>query len=407
MTADSADGNGGVRKRYFAGTHRCRTPEETLDAYMPLLSRFQVTRLANITGLDSLCVPVYLAVRPNAKGLSVSQGKGLTAAAAKASAMMESIECWHGENIRKPLRHGSVADMQSCGLRVCDVERLPRRRGGRGRRDLAMFWIEGYDIIGEEHCWVPWETVSTNFVVSPHHLATFSMSTNGLASGNSLLEATCHGLCEVIERDAIRRWMSQGGSDGRVNEDAVDPASRAILDRLASRGVHTLLWDATSEAGVPTFAATIFDGIEQHRARTVGMFSGYGCHLSPSVAVTRAITEAAQSRLTMISGSRDDLLHDDYRNCRNEDDLARLMDLWGKRPGLTELPHDLATPTFEGDIARVLDALRSIAIESAIVVDLTHEDIGIPVVKVVVPGLESMVPGRIGDPGERAAARSR
>lgn len=83
-------------KSYFAGTHRRCPPEETLAAYGPMLPRFQITRLADITDLDCLGVPVFLAVRPNAKGLSVAQGKGLTRVAAKASAMMESIECYGG-----------------------------------------------------------------------------------------------------------------------------------------------------------------------------------------------------------------------------------------------------------------------------------------------------------------------
>lgn len=393
-------------KHYFAGTHRRLTPEETLEAYGPLLPRFQITRLADITDLDCLGVPVFLAVRPNAKGLSVAQGKGLSRAAAKASAMMESIECWHGENINKPLRYESVVEMRNSGLVVCEVGALMLRNDRRTRLDVPYLWVEGYDLLKERSCWVPWEAVSTNFVLSPNHLPTFFMSTNGLASGNGVLEAICHGLLEVIERDAITLWEVGGGRRERpIAPEAVpNLACRQFLEDWAKDDLNVLLWNITSDLGIPAFAATMFDGLRGHRTRTVGMFSGYGCHLSASVAVARAITEAAQSRLTVISGSRDDLLPHDYLNCRNEDDLADVLEISRLRKSI-DMPPDIATPSFNGDLARLLDAVRHAGIENVVAVNLMREEIGVPVVKVVVPGLEGVSLARNCALGKRAEAR--
>ena len=78
-------------KRYRRGTHRVRTPIETCRIVEPHRKTFGITRVADVTGLDRIGVPVAMAVRPNARSLSVSQGKGVDRDAARASALMESI----------------------------------------------------------------------------------------------------------------------------------------------------------------------------------------------------------------------------------------------------------------------------------------------------------------------------
>ncbi len=404
-------------KRYVSGTHRACAPEDTIARYEHLLPRFGITRLANITGLDRLGVPVYCGIRPNSRGLAVSQGKGLTKAAAKASAMMEAIESWHAEHAEAPVLYESVARMKETGYAVCDIRGLPRCRGAIVREDVPLLLVEGYDILSDEPCWVPWEVASTNFVQPPNHVQTFFMSSNGLASGNHLLEAITHGLCEVIERDALSLWHIQRqtrrvltGSDGggRLDETALeDPALRELLDdHLAAHGVQAMLWDITSDAGIPTFAATIFDAVAQHMRRPLGMFSGYGCHLSPTIALLRALTEAIQSRLGMIAGSRDDLLPAEYENCRRIDDLTAMAAARTADTGTPPVLDDVAATTFEGDVDRLLQAVRSLGLERVVVVDFSREDIGIPVVRVVVPGLEGIALERNCALGRRAAAAS-
>ena len=69
-------------KRYFHGTHRVCTPEETLARLQPLLRPMGITRIANVTGLDRTGIPVVMVCRPNARSVTVSQGKGLTLNAA-------------------------------------------------------------------------------------------------------------------------------------------------------------------------------------------------------------------------------------------------------------------------------------------------------------------------------------
>ena len=86
-----------------------------------------ITRLADLTGLDRIGVPVFAAVRPNSRSVATSQGKGLTPDAARAAALMEAVESWHAERIELPLRLASADELR--GGRLIDLARVPLRAG--------------------------------------------------------------------------------------------------------------------------------------------------------------------------------------------------------------------------------------------------------------------------------------
>src|SRR5580698_7948827 len=161
-------------KSYRQGTHRLIAPETTLARLAPFLPAMGITRVANITGLDSIGIPVVVAVRPNSRGLAVSQGKGLDLFAAKVSALMESIEAHHAERIIAPLILASYDDIRRT-RRVVNVDQLPRvsdrtatssRIGGKAfHPGLELLWIEGYDLINSESIWLPYELVHSNFTL--------------------------------------------------------------------------------------------------------------------------------------------------------------------------------------------------------------------------------------------------
>src|SRR4051812_30970889 len=101
----------GTKKAFRGGTERAVPPAETLDRILPLLPEFGITRIANVTGLDRVGLPVIAVSRPNSRSISVSQGKGLTLEAAQVSGLMESIESWHAEHALLPLLLGSEAEL--------------------------------------------------------------------------------------------------------------------------------------------------------------------------------------------------------------------------------------------------------------------------------------------------------
>ena len=86
----------------LGGTVREMAAEETFKRLKPHLAEFGITRVADITGLDTIGIPVLTVVRPLARSLSVSQGKGVTRDLAAVSGVMESIEMFHAEQRRPP-----------------------------------------------------------------------------------------------------------------------------------------------------------------------------------------------------------------------------------------------------------------------------------------------------------------
>jgi YcaO-like protein with predicted kinase domain len=380
-------------KGYCSGaTHRTRSPAETLSAWSGHMSALGITRLANVTGLDCVGIPVYMAIRPNSRSLAVSQGKGLTAEQARASALMESIENWHAEWMQLPARVASYSELHALEPTI-DLAQLPLRSGGELRMDLPMPWVQGYDLLREESVWVPYEFVTANTLLAHMMRLTFFNSSNGLASGNHLLEATLHGLLELVERDAIEAWNRLAVAEQRCRKLALgsvdDPDCRELLDRFSAAGVFVAAWDMTSAVGLPTYGCVIGDAGERQGWRNLGLFRGFGCHLSAAVALNRALCEAAQGRLTMISGSRDDNPMEIFEQHRNPNRLAvERASFFGSAGSLSFTDQwDLSESRFEHDIELVLERLRKAGHERAVVVDLTQPRFEIPVVKVVVPTL--------------------
>src|SRR5688500_1240521 len=112
-------------KGYRDGTHRLVSPRETVERVRPFMARMGITRIADVTGLDSIGIPVVMVVRPNSRSVAVSQGKGLDVWAAKASGLMESVEGYHAEYMTLPLKYCSYAELTRTH-RVADVSELPR-----------------------------------------------------------------------------------------------------------------------------------------------------------------------------------------------------------------------------------------------------------------------------------------
>lgn len=380
-------------KQFFGGTHRTRAPEATLAEYGALMPKMGITRLANITGLDRIGLPVCIAVRPNSRTLATSQGKGETLALAKASAMMESIEGWHAERVQGPLLYDSWLALAQ-QLPMVDVHELAIRADATFCADRPINWIEGLDLMRGHNTWVPFETVSVNLVKQPGHKPIFLESTNGLSSGNSTVEAVIHALCEVIERDAVTLWGQLPRDHKKARQVDLstisDPGLRRVIDQLAAKGVVLGVWDITSDIGLPTFTCTLVEDPDSEFWRPVTTSDGHGTHLVPEIALSRAINEAIQARLTFISGSRDDIFPADYIKHGNRDDHIAIAGAIREpaAPLAFDPPRLPVSGFFEDDLQTILQQLRKIGINSAVVVDLSRKEIGIPVVKVIVPGLE-------------------
>ncbi|HWU90847.1 MAG TPA: YcaO-like family protein [Kofleriaceae bacterium] len=395
-------------KTYLRGTHRLVSPAQTVARVLPMMRATGITRIADVTGLDSIGIPVVMVCRPNSRSVSVAQGKGLDLDAARASGLMESIEQWHAEHIVRPLQFVTASELAT-RHRLVDVAGLPRLSIGSFHPHRKLLWIEGEDLLGGGSRWVPLEVVHTDYTLPlPPGSGCFLTTSTGLASGNERIEAVLHGLYEVIERDAVALWRAAGPARRRTTRldlaTVDDPACRDLLARFDRAGIAVGVWDASSEIGLPVFVAEIVDR-DPSPYRVLYVAGGQGCHRSRAVALARALTEAAQSRLTAISGARDDIDRTSYERSRAPQRIA------AARAEIEQLesplrPFAAAADDFserlDEDLEAVLAALRAAGLGQAVVVDLARPELELPVVRVIVPGLESMCDAPGYAPGPRA-----
>jgi len=364
------------------GGFRTVGPERTWERIRPMLPRFGITRVADVTGLDEVGIHVHVAYRPTGRTLAVTAGSATTVVQSKVSAVMESIESWHAENPRLPR-------VARCPARDLDlgypVRSLNLRRDSPLTDRTVLDWVPAAGITSGAPTAVPFDTLYLDFARRQHWGAMFfEITSSGLAVGNTFAEASLHGLFEMLERHNVAPFASCPPSRRvYVDLDTVTlPSVRTALDALARAGCWVQVCDATGDLGVPCYFATIWSPELPVR------FGGIGCHVDGQRALGRAIDEAALSRLTTITGARDDISWDVYRH----------IDPLSVPPPTADGPFvpvrtDPVEATTVDDLLRRATALATgCSGVEPIVVDLTRDDIGIPAVKVYTPGL-AMVDG--------------
>jgi ribosomal protein S12 methylthiotransferase accessory factor len=383
-----------LERRY---SDRICTPAETVAALRPYFGRLGITRVARQTGLDAIGIPCFAAIRPNALSLATSAGKGIDDDAAIASAVMEAAEYAIAEAPSCRVLTASVAELERTDRRYHRLDRLAASPG-MARADEVVGWVEATDLLANEPVLVPLAAVTIGTEPAGSHGT--SRSTNGLASGNCREEAIFHSLCELIERDATTLWGLRPASQQAELDAAAfdDPVIDAMCRRIADAGMTLRLFDQTSDLGVPVIYATIFED-----TGTDGYFdlaAGAGCHPVSSRAALRAITEAAQTRITNIAGARDDFSPDDYQRALPSD----LQRLTRRAAPTTAPPRGLSPQTsLEALVQFCLSQLRRAGIGAILAADLGGEEFGIAVVKLLVPELEDRGPNEHWRPGPRAA----
>ena len=373
-------------KQFFAGTHRAMPPEETLERIRPHLGLAGITRVADITGLDTVGIPVAVAMRPASGTLAVEGGKGVSLAAAMTSAAMEAIERFVGEKQMPGEVRGTVDDV-SDRLPV-PAEQFPLFRYAAVAHHRPYAWTRMWNLLDDAEYLVPREfVVMPTGDLSARSSVPWAPSSNGLASGNHLPEAICAALYEVIERDATSCWQvahDRGEPWLVIEPDTIEgSAILDVLETLDRAGVDTQIAWCPTDVGVPTCLAYIFD-----RRPGIGIYKGYGCHLDPEIAMVRAVTEAVQSRTIFVAGARDDIMRPTYEAMKRgdvvwSDDLRRTA----QRYSLSEIPNR-STGSFHGDIAVMLALLERAGFEHVLVRELEASEFEASVARVFVPGLE-------------------
>ncbi|MGC7404215.1 YcaO-like family protein [Pandoraea pneumonica] len=374
---------------------RTRRVEESLAIAESLAMSRGVSRVVDITWLDRIGIPVYSSIRPDGvKGtLCVHAGKGFTHAEAKIGAYMEAIEfsfATPGRNIAnwflcKPSEilesfQGGISFPDFCPRVGCRIEHGD---------DIAV-------VVGEEimsnlgRVLIPAELVYLPFLENTG-VKLYGSSTNGLASGNSLDEATVHGLAEVMERHVRSFDVVQ---DRSVLVDLADAPEKikALAEKIESSGLRCYLRYSPNGFGLPYFTGYVLEPDEHN---PIAVASGFGLHPIAEIAGVRALAEAVQGRLSHIHGGRDDIIRrvNIGATLGRDMELELIRNLRNIASNKVRTTKFLSVPNFE--VESVMQTLKCLCqglaregIGHVVRVTLTDSSYPFQVVKIVVPGAE-------------------
>ncbi|MCW2931578.1 MAG: methanosis marker protein 1 [Actinomycetia bacterium] len=379
MTAGTGTGKDPAR------VMRARTLDEVEAAADALLAEVGITRVADITDLDTVGVPVFQAVRPTAEdGLNtVTNGKGLTPQAARVSAIMEGIERYCSElHDRVPVTDSYAALAQSSA--VLDPRRLILSAQSSWTPDTLIDWWQAQAVShGNAAVWVPAAAVFKPF---PQGADLLRPHTIGLAAGSTWEEAVLHGLFEVLEHDAIAHGQLLG-LGWQVRPESLPPAAQPLLQGLADSGITVYIQAYPSAIRVPALFVVIEDTIFQDPMLVNG---GASVNVDLEVSLLRALTEATQSRLSVIGGAREDLDGQSGRRAAPYEEARRHLAAWkGNREwrDFGELQPDGECLPAE-PLPTVLGQLEEAGMPLVLAADLTPRGWPFAVAKVIVPGAE-------------------
>jgi len=343
-----------------------------------------VTRLAELTRLDCLGLPVWQAVRPMSRALSVHQGKGVTDDEARLGALLEAVESHSAETFdaEGPVcRFGDLPPAR----RAPDLSDFAADRSRPPRADRDFRWAEAVDLLTGDLLHLPFDIVSLDLsrgVPSP-----FDRASNGVAVGATSEEAVAVALQEFVERDAVIEW-SAGGLVARMRT-ALDLDTipfdwmRLWRDRLGAAGIAARLHFVPSITGTPVVVCELNDPTRSGSYRAV---HGRGCHPDPELALFKALAEALQGRATYIAGAREDLLPSYY--APSSRDGVRVAFGLPLPPGSRAMPWSAIAPGPAG-AAGIGEALARAGYPRIAIVELARPQ-GLAVVRAFVCGLGSI-----------------
>jgi len=367
---------------------------ETYARVKSIARRVPISRVADLTPLDDLRLPVYSAVTPLARDLKIHNGKGATREAARVSAMMEAVERVAAERSFAPCLLASYRELERGGpLPPIDPRALDLPADTAYRPDSKFTWVQGRELLAGRDVLIPLDLVIT----PPSEGMLRDIDTNGLASGNIHLEAVVHAICEIVERDALSQILftaTFGDSEDQpyaqvaIELGTLPAQALEWAERIARAGLELEVLDITSDVGVPTFYTLLLD---RHYPAPGGesrprLFFGLGTHPDPDVAVLRALSEAIQARLIIIQAARDSYNRIRTAPRRAAPAAMRNRRVSRRRRGFLQVP-GFKSSDLRADLEFLLACLAKAGVRQCVAVDLTHPSWSIPVVRVRIAGL--------------------
>jgi len=316
-----------------------------------------------------------------------SFGKGMTVEQSKASAMMEAIERYCGQRFpHNKVVNASYEEVQDYAIHPSEFNfpTLPLKCENCVARNNGCFqvlngcqeWNWGYSLVNKKSVLIPSALVYYPYVSSSSISFMFN-DTGGLSAGNILEEAILQGIAEVIERDALYYAFNLGNLRSMPMLNIKDTKSRHVQEFISKVPPESIfafyIRNENFKIDIPTISAFICYRVRNGRY----YFGGSGTSLDPEVALLRALTELEQQKIR--------------QKVFVEFNPNYLVTHNGIEPGdiasIEKIPKQ-SSGNIKEDIELYLDRLSKNNTD-VIIVDLTHPEIRIPVVRVVVPKLIS------------------
>jgi ribosomal protein S12 methylthiotransferase accessory factor len=227
---------------------------------------------------------------------------------------------------------------------------------------------------------------------------------NGCAAGNTLEEAILQGFLELVERDGVALWWYNRARRPGVD---LDSFGEPYLERLRAffqvHGREFWVLDLTTDLGIPVFASIT----RRTEGRPEQIMPGFGAHLDPKIALLRAVTEMNQMLSSPLLGRPEkggdkepvdpETAH--WLETATTANHPYLLPAEGLPRATASYPR--AWTDDVADDVRACQALVERAGMEMMVLDQTRPEVGLPVAKVIVPGLRHfwarLAPGRLYD----------
>jgi len=230
-------------------------------------------------------------------------GKGADLVHALASAACETLEritTWPQEGemfitvSRKELAMAGVPALEPSSFPISNVA---TSHNPTYNERVSLRWVPGWSLLENELILVP--RLATHLLpVDDVSEIVLDNRANGTAAGNTPAEAAVHGLCELIERDAVCIFTCHMLPARNIDPASIrNPLAVALYRRFVDAGLQVILKDFTTDVRVPVIYALAFDP-SRSAARGPTHAWGCGCDLEPELAVLRALTELSQDRAT-------------------------------------------------------------------------------------------------------------
>ncbi len=260
-----------------------------------ILEQVPITRVADLTALDVLQVPVFTSVTPMAKDLTTHLGKGMDKEAARVGAVMEAIERISAQELDGKLHQFTYSELTSCGANVADPLWFDLPRASSYRQDRKFEWVEGWELVSSRPIWI-----LADLARSPATEQILDqVDTNGLAAGFTHSQALRSGILEVVERDAVSQHhffhrFGQAGDRGpvgrRIDMTSLPPGPGALADRARNAGLELILEDLTTDLQIPVISSTLIDRAFPGVSGPMPLVAeGWGADLRAAAAATHAI----------------------------------------------------------------------------------------------------------------------